>query len=54
MSKQISPLIVIVGDDKNRVRQVVQSTTRHVSVVTNSTRFKETKTHTSHYVTTIR
>ncbi|KAL5282517.1 IQSEC1.2 family protein [Megaselia abdita] len=48
------PIIVLVGNDKHRIRHVMQSTTRHVSVVTNSTRFKETKTHTSHHVTTIR
>lgn len=48
------PIVVVVGDGRRRVRKVVRTATRHVTVVSYSTRHKETKTHTSHHVTTVR
>lgn len=48
------PIVVVVGDGRSRVRKVVRTATRHVTVVSYSTRHKETKTHTSHHVTTVR
>lgn len=48
------PNIVIVGDGRSRVRKVVRTTTRHVTVVSYSSRHKESSTHTSHHVTTVR
>lgn len=49
-----SPTIVIVGDGRSRVRKVVRTQTRHVTVVSYSSRRKESSTHTSHHVTTVR
>lgn len=49
-----SPTVIIVGDGRSRVRKVVQTTTRHVTVVNYSSRHKESSTHTSHHVTTVR
>lgn len=49
-----SPTIVIVGDGRSRVRKVVRTQTRHVTVVSYSSRHKESSTHTSHHVTTVR
>ncbi|XP_075161981.1 brefeldin-resistant Arf-GEF family protein schizo isoform X2 [Haematobia irritans] len=51
--KQQSPIVVVVGDGRSRVRKVVRTATRHVTVVSYSTRHKETRTHTSHHVTTV-
>lgn len=48
------PTMIIVGDGRSRVRKVVRQTTRHVSVVSYSSRHKESSTHTSHHVTTVR
>ncbi|CAD7006079.1 unnamed protein product [Ceratitis capitata] len=47
------PIVVVVGDGRSRVRRVVRTATRHVTVVSYSTRHKETRTHTSHHVTTV-
>uniref|UniRef100_A0A1B0BHU8 Uncharacterized protein n=1 Tax=Glossina palpalis gambiensis TaxID=67801 RepID=A0A1B0BHU8_9MUSC len=47
------PIVVVVGDGRSRVRKVVRTATRHVTVVSYSTRHKETRTHTSHHVTTV-
>lgn len=52
--KQQPPIVVVVGDGRSRVRKVVRTATRHVTVVSYSTRHKETRTHTSHHVTTVR
>lgn len=49
-----APTMVIVGDGRSRVRKVVRTTTRHVTVVSYSSRHKESSTHTSHHVTTVR
>lgn len=49
-----SPTIVIVGDGRSRVRKVVRTQTRHVTVVSYSSRHKESSTKTSHHVTTVR
>lgn len=49
-----SPTVIIVGDGRSRVRKVVRTTTRHVTVVSYSSRHKESSTHTSHHVTTVR
>lgn len=49
-----TPTVVIVGDGRSRVRKVVRTTTRHVTVVSYSTSHKERTTHTSHHVTTVR
>lgn len=49
-----SPTIVIVGDGRSRVRKVVRTQTRHVTVVSYSSRHKESSTRTSHHVTTVR
>lgn len=49
-----SPTIVIVGDGRSRVRKVIRTQTRHVTVVSYSSRHKESSTHTSHHVTTVR
>jgi IQ motif and SEC7 domain-containing protein len=46
--------VVYVGDGRSRVRRVVRSHTRHVTVVSYSPRSKETSSHTSHHVTTVR
>lgn len=46
--------VIIVGDGRSRVRKVVRTTTRHVTVVSYSSRHKESSTHTSHHVTTVR
>lgn len=48
------PTVIIVGDGRSRVRKVVRTTTRHVTVVSYSSRHKESSTHTSHHVTTVR
>lgn len=53
-SSRRTPTIVIVGDGRSRVRRVVRTTTRHVTVVSYSARSKESQTHTSHHVTTVR
>lgn len=53
-SGKASPIVVVVGDGRSRVRRVVRTATRHVTVVSYSTRHKETRTHTSHHVTTVR
>lgn len=49
-----APTVIIVGDGRSRVRRVVRTTTRHVTVVSYSSRHKESSTHTSHHVTTVR
>lgn len=49
-----SPTIVIVGDGRSRVRKVVRTQTRHVTVVSYTSRHKESSTRTSHHVTTVR
>lgn len=54
-----SPLVVFLDENGNeckepRVRKVVSSQARHVSVVSYSRRHKETHKHTSHHVTTVR
>lgn len=48
------PNVIIVGDGRSRVRKVVRATTRHVTVISYSSRHKESSTHTSHHVTTVR
>lgn len=48
------PVVVYVGDGRSRVRRVVSTQARHVTVVSYSTRHKETRSHTSHHVTTVR
>lgn len=53
-SEKPPPIVVVVGDGRSRVRRVVRTATRHVTVVSYSTRHKETRTHTSHHVTTVR
>lgn len=52
--KKPPPIVVVVGDGRSRVRRVVRTATRHVTVVSLSTRHKETQTHTSHHVTAVR
>lgn len=52
--KRPPPIVVVVGDGRSRVRRVVRTATRHVTVVSLSTRHKETQTHTSHHVTAVR
>lgn len=47
------PIVVVVGDGRSRVRRVVRTATRHVTVVSYSTRHKETHSRTSHHVTTV-
>lgn len=54
-----SPMVVFLDENGNeckepRVRKVVSSQARHVSVVSYSRRHKETHKHTSHHVTTVR
>ena len=46
--------IVYVGDGRSRVRRVVRTQTRHITVVSYSGRKKETETHTSHHATILR
>lgn len=53
-NKNKEPTIVIVGDGRSRVRKVVRTQTRHVTVVSYSSRHKESSTRTSHHVTTVR
>lgn len=48
------PTVVYVGDGRSRVRRVVRTQTRHITVVSYSKRHKESQTHTSHHVTTVR
>lgn len=52
--KKQQPVVVYVGDGRSRVRRVVGTQTRHVTVVSYSTRHKETRSSTSHHVTTVR
>lgn len=52
--KKQQPVVVYVGDGRSRVRRVVGTQTRHVTVVSYSTRHKQTRTSTSHHVTTVR
>ena len=54
------PTLVFVGDGRSRVRRVMRTTTRHVTVVsynssTNKTKKESSKSHhTSHHITTVR
>ncbi|XP_053661377.1 IQ motif and SEC7 domain-containing protein 2-like [Anopheles marshallii] len=45
--------IVLVGDGRSRVRRVVRTQTRQITVVSYSGRKKETETHTSHHATIV-
>jgi hypothetical protein len=54
-----SPSVIYLDENGNeckepRVRKVVSSQARHVTVVSYSRRHKETHKHTSHHVTTVR
>lgn len=55
---QKGPTLVFVGDGRSRVRRVMRTTTRHVTVVSYNSASnkskKESKTHTSHHITTVR
>ncbi|XP_053672013.1 IQ motif and SEC7 domain-containing protein 2-like [Anopheles nili] len=45
--------IVLVGDGRSRVRRVVRTQTRQITVVSYSGRKKETESHTSHHATIV-
>lgn len=54
--------VFFVGDGRSRVRRVMRTTTRHVTVVSynsanntsKASSKKESRTHTSHHITTVR
>nr|XP_029731045.1 IQ motif and SEC7 domain-containing protein 1-like isoform X2 [Aedes albopictus] len=46
--------VVYVGDGRSRVRRVVRTQTRHITVVSYSGRKKDTETHTTHHATVLR
>lgn len=48
------PTLVFVGDGRSRVRRVMRTTTRQVTVISYNSAKKESKTHTSHHITTVR
>ncbi|XP_065089394.1 protein lozenge-like, partial [Ochlerotatus camptorhynchus] len=45
--------VVYVGDGRSRVRRVVRTQTRHITVVSYSGRKKDTATHTTHHATVL-
>ncbi|XP_062562458.1 IQ motif and SEC7 domain-containing protein 1 isoform X1 [Armigeres subalbatus] len=45
--------VVYVGDGRSRVRRVVRTQTRHITVVSYSGRKKDTETHTTHHATVL-
>ncbi|XP_055704900.1 IQ motif and SEC7 domain-containing protein 1 isoform X1 [Phlebotomus papatasi] len=50
----VGPTMVFVGDGRSRIRRVVRTTTRHVTVVSyTSNSSQSSRTHTSHHVTTV-
>lgn len=52
----LAAMVVIndVGPSSNNVRNVVRAKSRHVTIVSYSSRHKESSYHTSHHVTSVR
>lgn len=48
------PTMVLIGDGRSRIRRVVKTQTRHVTVVNYTSSHTESRTHTSHHVTRVR
>ncbi|KAL1380302.1 hypothetical protein pipiens_014312 [Culex pipiens pipiens] len=53
-AERSSTTVVYVGDGRSRVRRVVRTQTRHITVVSYSGRKRESETHTQHHATVLR